>query len=125
MSYRTRRAGLTWPNFTSAAAGIAVAMAIARGLTRQGDGRGPGTVGNFWVDITRSTVYLLIPTCVVLSLAFVSQGVIQNLSAYAEIQTVEGARQVIAMGPVASQEAIKQLGTNGGGFFNANAAHPF
>jgi K+-transporting ATPase ATPase A chain len=125
MSYLSQMAGLAWHNFTSAAAGIAVAMALARGLTRPGDGKGPGTIGNFWVDVTRATVYVLIPLCVILTLAFVSQGMIQNFSAYAEVQTIEGAKQVIAMGPVASQEAIKQLGTNGGGFFNANSAHPF
>jgi K+-transporting ATPase ATPase A chain len=125
MSYLSQMAGLAWHNFISAAAGIAVAMALARGLTRRGEGKGPGTIGNVWVDITRATVYVLLPLCVVFTLVFVSQGMIQNLSAYPEITTVEGGKQVIAMGPVASQEAIKQLGTNGGGFFNVNAAHPF
>ena len=125
MSYLSQMAGLAWHNFISAAAGIAVAMALARGLTRRGDGKGPGTIGNFWVDITRSTVYVLLPLCVVFTLVFVSQGMIQNFSAYPEITTLEGGKQVIGMGPVASQEAIKQLGTNGGGFFNGNAAHPF
>jgi K+-transporting ATPase ATPase A chain len=125
MSYLSQMAGLAWHNFISAAAGIAVAMALARGLTRRGDGKGPGAIGNVWVDITRATVYVLLPLCVVFTLVFVSQGMIQNLSAYPEIATVEGGKQVIAMGPVASQEAIKQLGTNGGGFFNVNAAHPF
>jgi K+-transporting ATPase ATPase A chain len=125
MSYLSQMAGLAWHNFISAAAGIAIAVALARGLTRRGDGTGPGTIGNFWVDLTRSTVYVLFPISVVCTLLFVSQGVIQNLAPYREITTLEGAKQVIAMGPVASQEAIKQLGTNGGGFFNANAAHPF
>ena len=125
MSYLTQMAGLAWHNFISAAAGIAIAVAMARGLTRRGEGKGPGTIGNFWVDLTRSTVYILLPISIVFALVFVSQGMIQNLSPYVEVTTLEGARQVIAMGPVASQEAIKQLGTNGGGFFNANAAHPF
>ncbi len=125
MSYLTQMAGLAWHNFISAAAGIAVAMALARGLTRRGDGRGPGTIGNFWVDLTRSTVYVLLPLSFVLALVLVSQGVVQSFSAYAAATTVEGAAQSIALGPVASQEAIKQLGTNGGGFMSANAAHPF
>jgi potassium-transporting ATPase potassium-binding subunit len=125
MSYFSQMAGLAWHNFLSAAAGIAVAVALARGITRRGDGKGPGTIGNFWVDLTRSTVYILLPICVVFALVFVSQGMIQNLSPYQEVTTLEGAKQTIAMGPVASQEAIKQLGTNGGGFFNANAAHPY
>jgi len=125
MSYLTQMAGLAWHNFISAAAGIAIAVAMARGLTRRGEGKGPGTIGNFWVDLTRTTVYILLPISIVFALVFVSQGMIQNLSPYVEVTTLEGARQVIAMGPVASQEAIKQLGTNGGGFFNANAAHPF
>jgi potassium-transporting ATPase potassium-binding subunit len=125
MSYVTQMAGLAWHNFTSAAAGIAIAIALARGLTRRGDGKGPGTIGNFWVDVTRSTVYILLPLSILFSLVFVSQGMIQNLNPYQAVTTLEGAKQVIAMGPVASQEAIKQLGTNGGGFFNANAAHPF
>ncbi len=125
MSYLSQMAGLAWHNFISAAAGIAVAIALARGITRRGDGKTPGTIGNFWVDLTRSTVYILLPLCIVFALVFVSQGTIQNLSPYAQVTTVEGGQQTIAMGPVASQEAIKQLGTNGGGFFNANAAHPF
>jgi potassium-transporting ATPase potassium-binding subunit len=130
MSYLSQMAGLSWHHFTSAAAGIAVAVALARGLTRREGGATPatprsGTIGNFWVDLTRANVYLLLPACIVLGLVFVSQGVIQNLAAYREVATVEGATQLIAMGPVASQEAIKQLGTNGGGFFNANAAHPY
>ena len=125
MSYLSQMAGLAWHNFISAAAGIAIAIALARGLTRRGEGKGPGTIGNFWVDLTRATVYILLPLSVVFALVFVSQGMIQNLAPYQEVTTLEGAKQVIAMGPVASQEAIKQLGTNGGGFFNANAAHPF
>ncbi len=100
-------------------------MALARGITRRGEGKGPGTIGNFWVDLTRATVYILLPISLVFALVFVSQGMIQNLAPYLEVQTLEGAKQTIAMGPVASQEVIKQLGTNGGGFFNANAAHPF
>ena len=125
MSYLTQMAGLAWHNFISAAAGIAIAVALARGLTRRGDGSRFGTIGNFWVDLTRATVYVLLPISLVFALVFVSQGMIQNLSPYAEATTLEGATQVIAMGPVASQEAIKQFGTNGGGFMNANAAHPF
>ncbi len=125
MSYLTQMAGLAWHNFTSAAAGIAVAVALARGLTRRGDGKGPGTLGNFWVDLTRATVYVLLPLSFLFALLLVSQGAIQNFAPYREVTTLEGGKQVIPMGPVASQEAIKQLGTNGGGFFNANAAHPF
>ncbi|PYQ54702.1 MAG: potassium-transporting ATPase subunit KdpA [Acidobacteria bacterium] len=125
MSYPTQMAGLAWHNFISAAAGIAIAIALARGLTRRGEGTREGTLGNFWVDLTRSTIHILLPLSAVFALAFVSQGTLQNLSPYKEVTTLEGTKQVIAMGPVASQEAIKQLGTNGGGFFNANAAHPF
>jgi K+-transporting ATPase ATPase A chain len=125
MSYLSQMAGLAWHNFISAAVGIAVAVALARGLTRRGDGKGPGTIGNFWVDVTRATVYVLLPVSLLFALVLVQQGVIQNLSPYVEVATLEGGRQTLAMGPVASQEAIKQLGTNGGGFFNANASHPF
>jgi potassium-transporting ATPase potassium-binding subunit len=125
MSYLSQMAGLAWTNFISAAAGIAIAVAFARGITRRGDGKGTGTIGNFWVDLTRATVYILLPISVVFALVFVSQGMIQNLAPYQEVTTLEGGKQVIAMGPVASQEVIKQLGTNGGGFMNANAAHPF
>jgi potassium-transporting ATPase potassium-binding subunit len=125
MSYLSQMAGLAWHNFISAAAGIAIAIALARGLTRHGDGKTEGTIGNFWVDLTRATVYILLPLSVLFALVFVSQGMLQNLAPYREVTTLEGAKQVIAMGPVASQEAIKQLGTNGGGFFNANSAHPF
>jgi potassium-transporting ATPase potassium-binding subunit len=125
LSYLTQMAGLAWHNFTSAAAGIAIAVALARGITRRSDGRAPGTIGNFWADVVRSTVHILLPFSVVFGLLLASQGVIQNLSPYAKVSTVDGGRQVLAMGPVASQEAIKLLGTNGGGFFNANSAHPF
>jgi K+-transporting ATPase ATPase A chain len=125
MSYFSQMAALAWHNFTSAAAGIAVAMALARGITRRGDGRGPGTVGNFWTDLVRATVYVLLPISFVAALVLVSQGVVQDFAPYAAATTIEGASQAIALGPVASQEAIKQLGTNGGGFMNANAAHPF
>jgi potassium-transporting ATPase potassium-binding subunit len=125
MSYFTQMAGLAWHNFLSAAAGIAVAVALARGLTRRGDGKGPGTIGNVWVDMTRATVYVLLPLSLVFALVFVSQGMVQSLAPYHEVTTLAGQRQVIAVGPFASQEAIKQLGTNGGGPFNANAAHPF
>jgi potassium-transporting ATPase potassium-binding subunit len=125
VSYLTQMAGLAWHNFTSAAAGIAVALAIARGLTRQAGPAGAKTIGNFWVDLIRSTVYVLLPISFFYALFLVSQGVLQNLDPYRDLTTLEGAKQVIAMGPVASQEAIKMLGTNGGGFFNANSAHPF
>jgi potassium-transporting ATPase potassium-binding subunit len=125
MSHLSQMAGLAWHNFISAAAGLGVALALARGLTRAPSAGGKPTLGNFWVDLTRACVYLLVPLSVVFTLVFVSQGVIQNLGPYSEVTTMEGGRQVIAQGPVASQEAIKQLGTNGGGFFNTNAAHPF
>jgi len=125
MSYLSQMAGLAWHNFTSAAAGLAIAVALARGLTRQGEGKGSGTIGNFWVDLTRATVYVLLPLSILFGIILVSQGVIQNFSAYRHVTTLDGGSQVIPMGPVASQIAIKQLGTNGGGFFNANSAHPF
>ncbi len=125
MSYLTQMAGLAWHNFTSAAAGIAVAVALARGLTRRPGAKAAGAIGNFWVDTVRSTVYVLLPMSFVLALVLVSQGVIQNLSPYVKATTLAGKEQVLAMGPVASQESIKELGTNGGGFFNANSAHPF
>jgi potassium-transporting ATPase potassium-binding subunit len=121
VSYFTQMAGLAVHNFTSAAAGIATAMALVRGFSR----RSAQTIGNFWVDLTRATLYVLIPLSIVIALIFVSQGVIQNLSPYTKVATLEGGAQTIAQGPVASQEAIKMLGTNGGGFFNANSAHPF
>ena len=125
MSYLTQMAGLAWHNFTSAAAGIGVALAVARGLTRQNGPDAPKTVGNFWVDLIRSIIYVLLPVSVVFTILLVSQGVIQTLAPYLEVTTLEGVKQTIALGPVASQEAIKELGTNGGGFFNANSAHPF
>jgi potassium-transporting ATPase potassium-binding subunit len=121
LSYFVQMAALTVQNFASAAAGMAIAVALIRGFARQ-ERR---TIGNFWVDVTRATVYVLLPLSVVAALLFVSQGVVQNLSSYTDVATIEGAKQTIAQGPVASQEAIKQLGTNGGGFFGANAAHPF
>ncbi|RYF32458.1 MAG: potassium-transporting ATPase subunit KdpA [Comamonadaceae bacterium] len=124
MSYLTQMLGLSVQNFLSAATGIAVAFALARGFAaRRTDGA--GLVGNFWVDVTRLTLWVLLPISFVLAVFFVAQGVIQNFDAYATVRTVEGATQTLAMGPVASQEAIKILGTNGGGFFNANSAHPF
>jgi K+-transporting ATPase ATPase A chain len=121
LSYFVQMAGLTVQNFVSAAAGLAIAIALTRGFAR----RTTGTIGNFWVDLTRSTLYILLPLCVAGALLFCSQGVIQNLSQYTDVTTLEGARQTIAQGPVASQEAIKQIGTNGGGVFNANSSHPF
>ena len=124
MSHLTQMLGLTVQNFLSAATGIAVAFALARGFAaRRTDGR--GVIGNFWADIVRIAVWLLLPLSFVLAMFFAGQGVIQNLDASHALRTVEGAAQTLAMGPVASQEAIKMLGTNGGGFFNANSAHPF
>jgi K+-transporting ATPase ATPase A chain len=113
LSYLTQMMGLAWHNFTSAATGIAVALALARGLTRRFRPGEPGTIGNFWKDLIRGTLYLLLPLSILCALFLVSQGVIQNFKPYQEITTLEGARQVIALGPVASQEAIKELGTNG------------
>jgi potassium-transporting ATPase potassium-binding subunit len=138
MSYLTQMAGLAYHNFASAAVGIALAIALIRGITR----RESKTIGNFWVDLTRCFLWVLLPACLVISLVFVSQGVVQNLKPYASAQLVDpqtvqtqGAdgktatqtitQQFIALGPTASQEAIKMFGTNGGGFFNANSAHPF
>jgi K+-transporting ATPase ATPase A chain len=121
MSYLTQMIGLTVHNFVSAATGIALAIALIRGFAR----RSAQTIGNFWVDLTRCVLYILLPVSIVVALFFVWQGVPQDLSAYTNVTTLEGARQIIAQGPVASQEAIKMLGTNGGGFFNANSAHPF
>ncbi len=125
MSYATQMAGLAWHNFTSAAVGIGVALALARGLTRQPGPGGPRTLGSFWVDLVRSIVYVLLPVSLAGALVLVALGVPQTLSAYREVTTLEGVKQVIALGPVASQEVIKIFGTNGGGFFNANSAHPF
>jgi K+-transporting ATPase ATPase A chain len=125
LSYLTQMAGLTWQNFVSAAAGIGIMMVIARGLTYRLQPDAPRTLGNFWVDVVRSTVYLLLPLSAIVALVLVTQGVLQNFSPYIELTSLEGAKQTLAMGPAASQVAIKQLGTNGGGFFNVNSAHPF
>jgi K+-transporting ATPase ATPase A chain len=125
MSYLTQMAGLAWHNFTSAAAGLGVALALARGLTRTSDDKDANGLGNFWVDVIRSLVYVLLPISVIFTLVLGSQGVVQSFAPYLQVNTVEGAVQTIPFGPVASQEVIKELGTNGGGFFNANSAHPF
>ncbi len=125
MSYVAQMLGLAWHNFTSAAVGIGIALALARGLTRHKGPEGARTLGNFWIDTIRGIVYVLLPISFVYALFLVSQGVIQNFAPYHHIVSMEGVQQTIAMGPVASQEAIKMLGTNGGGFFNANSAHPF
>ncbi|OYU48203.1 MAG: potassium-transporting ATPase subunit KdpA [Rhizobiales bacterium PAR1] len=121
MSHFSQMAGLTTQNFVSAASGMAVAAAVARGFA----GRQVKTLGNFWQDLVRSTLYILLPMSLVLALVFVALGVPQTLQASVDATTLEGAKQTIALGPVASQIAIKQLGTNGGGFFNVNSAHPF
>jgi K+-transporting ATPase ATPase A chain len=134
MSYFTQMAGLAYHNFVSAAVGIALAIAFIRGIAR----REKETIGNFWVDVTRASLWVLLPLCIVMALALVSQGVVQNFKAYdtakliepLQVKSADGSvsvvsEQTIAQGPVASQEAIKELGTNGGGFFNANSAHPF
>jgi K+-transporting ATPase ATPase A chain len=121
MSYLTQMAGLTFHQFVSAAAGIALAVALTRGLAR----RSAQVLGNFWVDLVRCTLYILLPICVVGALIFVSQGMIQNFDPYTVVHTLNGGTQTIAQGPVASMEIIKDLGTNGGGFFNVNSAHPF
>ncbi|MEW9834458.1 potassium-transporting ATPase subunit KdpA [Mesorhizobium marinum] len=121
LSHFSQMAGLTVQNFVSAATGIALALALTRAFARSA----AQTVGNFWVDLTRATLYVLLPLAVAVALAFVAMGLPQTLDASVTATTLEGARQTIALGPVASQEAIKQLGTNGGGFFNVNAAHPF
>jgi potassium-transporting ATPase potassium-binding subunit len=125
MSYLTQMMGLAWHNFTSAAVGLGIALALARGLTRHVAPGEPKTIGNFWVDVVRSIVYVLLPISVVGTIVLVALGIPQTLSAYREVTTVEGLKQIITLGPVASQEVIKELGTNGGGFFNANSAHPF
>jgi K+-transporting ATPase ATPase A chain len=121
MSYLTQMAGLAFHNFVSAAAGIAIAIAMIRGFVR----RNAKTIGNFWFDLTRAILWILLPICVVMALALVWQGVPDNFAPYVRAKTIEGAVQTIAEGPVASQEIIKELGTNGGGFFNANSAHPY
>jgi K+-transporting ATPase ATPase A chain len=121
MSYLSQMMQLAFHNFASAAVGVAAAVALARGIARRSGGR----IGNFWVDLVRGILYLFLPLSFILALLYVQQGAIQNFAHYVTVTTVEGVKQVLAMGPVASQSAIKQLGTNGGGFFNANAAHPF
>ncbi|CAN7613032.1 potassium-transporting ATPase subunit KdpA [Mesorhizobium sp. LjNodule214] len=121
MSYLVQMAGFTVQNFMSAAVGIAIAVALIRGFARAS----VKSIGNFWVDMTRCTLYILLPLCIVLTLVYVWLGMPQTLGPYVDATTLEGAKQTIALGPVASQVAIKMLGTNGGGFFNANAAHPF
>lgn len=131
MSLFTQMVGLTWQNFCSAGTGLAVFFAFARGFSQKPlnkpsfDQQKVSSLGNFWVDLIRSILYILLPLCMIFSLFLVSQGVIQNLWPTLTFTTLEGAQQSLAMGPVASQEAIKLLGTNGGGFFNANSAHPF
>ncbi|MER9406256.1 potassium-transporting ATPase subunit KdpA [Mesorhizobium caraganae] len=121
MSYLVQMAGLTVQNFMSAAVGVAIAVALIRGFARHS----VKSIGNFWVDMTRCTLYVLLPLCIVLTLVYVWLGMPQTLGPYVDATTLEGAKQTLALGPVASQVAIKMLGTNGGGFFNANAAHPF
>jgi len=121
MSYFTQMAGLAVHNFVSAATGIAVAVALARGLIR----KQTGTIGNFWADLTRSTLYILLPLSILIAIVLAQQGVVQTFNSYPTATTLEGAQQQIPLGPVASQIAIKQLGTNGGGFFGQNSAHPF
>ena len=122
MSYLTQMAGLAVQNFLSAASGIVVAIALIRGLVRHGH----ATIGHAWVDLTRAVLYILLPLSLILAVALASQGVIQNLAAHRDVTTLEtGSTQTLPMGPVASQESIKELGTNGGGFFNANSAHPY
>ncbi len=121
LSYFVQMAALTVQNFASAAAGIAIAIVVVRGFARHET----KTIGNFWVDVTRATVYVLLPISVIGALFLCSQGVIQNFKPYTSVTSLEGGKQTIAQGPVASQEVIKELGTNGGGFFNANSAHPF
>lgn len=121
LSYLVQMIGLTVQNFVSAATGMAVVIALIRGLSRKTTDK----LGNFWADLTRSTVYILLPLSIVFAVVLVSQGVVQNFNSYETVHTLQGDEQVLPMGPAASQIAIKQLGTNGGGFFNANSAHPF
>jgi len=121
LSYFVQMIGLTVQNFVSAATGIAVLLALIRGLSRKTTDK----LGNFWTDLTRSTLYVLLPLSILLSIVLVGQGVVQNYKPYETVQTLQGTQQVIPMGPAASQIAIKQLGTNGGGFFNSNSSHPF
>jgi len=121
MSYLTQMVGLTVQNFVSAATGLAVVAALARGISRKNTQH----IGNFWVDLTRSTLFVLLPLSLVFAVVLVGQGIVQNFLPYQTVTTIEGAQQVLPMGPAASQVSIKMIGTNGGGFFNANAAHPF
>lgn len=121
MSYFVQMTGLAVQNFVSAATGIAVVIALMRGISRKTTDK----IGNFWVDLTRATIYVLLPLSILFAIILVSQGVVQNFNSYETVSTLQGTHQVIPMGPAASQIAIKQIGTNGGGFFNANAAHPF
>jgi len=121
LSYFVQMIGLAVQNFVSAATGIAVLIALIRGISRKTTDK----LGNFWTDLTRSVLYVLLPLSFVLAILLVSQGVVQNFSTYETVHTIQGTQQVLPMGPAASQIAIKQLGTNGGGFFNANSAHPF
>ena len=121
LSYFVQMIGLTVQNFVSAATGIAVLLALIRGISRKTTDK----LGNFWTDLTRSTLYVLLPLSILFAIVLVGQGVVQNFKTYETVQTLQGAQQVIPMGPAASQIAIKQLGTNGGGFFNANSSHPF
>ena len=121
MSYFTQMGGLAVHNFVSAATGIAVAVALVRGLVR----KGTNSIGNFWADLTRSTLYVLLPLSIVIAVVLSQQGVVQTFDSYPTATTVEGASQQIPLGPMASQIAIKQLGTNGGGFLGQNSAHPF
>lgn len=124
MSYFSQMTQLAFHNFVSAAVGMGIAVALVRGIARRG-GEAKGRIGNFWTDLVRGTLYVLLPASAVFALVLVQQGAIQTFASYVEVTTLEGAKQIIALGPVASQEAIKQIGTNGGGFFNANSAHPF
>jgi len=121
MSYLTQMAALAYHNFLSAAVGIAIAIALVRGITRKQS----ATIGNFWVDTTRTILWILLPICLLVAPVLIGQGVIQNLKPYTSVSTLQHGSQIIAQGPVASQEVIKELGTNGGGFFNANSGHPF
>ncbi|OLC42179.1 MAG: potassium-transporting ATPase subunit A, partial [Acidobacteria bacterium 13_1_40CM_65_14] len=121
MSYLTQMAGLAYHNFVSAAVGISLAVAFIRGIAQQEQ----DAIGNFWVDLVRCTLWVLLPFCIVGALLLVSQGVVQNLRPYDKVTPIDAKEQLIAQGPVASQEIIKEWGTNGGGFFNANSAHPF
>lgn len=121
LSYFSQMVGLVFHNFASAAVGMSVAVALIRGIARK-ESKG---IGNFWADLVRSFIYILVPISIIFALVLISQGMIQNFLPYQEVTTLEGVKQMIAQGPVASQVAIKMLGTNGGGFFNANAAHPY